>query len=169
MLNDPSDQCSIWQRGARIRMLNRYHRDYDYGAIVDSSLGQKSVEASSSVHSDHCEAQHRKYMAHHYTVDASDLIAEVVYLEATFALNLHLMRASLCKTCDHLCSGWKVVNRPRVLQVAHLRCPSNGADGVRGHMDLCASDPGEKRISSHSMEVGIELPHQLCYGWTVIL
>jgi hypothetical protein len=37
-------------------------------------------------------------------IDASDLIAEVVYLEAALALGLHLMRAS------DLSTGQEVVN-----------------------------------------------------------
>jgi hypothetical protein len=91
-------------------MSNRHHRDYDYIAIVSGSLSQKGIEALSFIYSNHREAQHREYMAHHYSINVSDLVAKVIYLKAAFNLSLHTMRASLCKACHHLGSGREVVN-----------------------------------------------------------
>jgi hypothetical protein len=85
-------------------------------------------------------------------------------LEAALTLNLHLMKASLRKACDHLCSGRKVVNRLGVLQIAHLWRSSNGADEIEGHMDLHLSNPSEEEIVDSSVDVGVELFHQLRYG-----
>jgi hypothetical protein len=147
---------------------HRHHGDCDYEAIIDGDLGQESIEASSPIHGDQCEAQYQEYAVHYHSVDVSDLIAEVMYLKAALTLSLHLMRVSLCKTCNHLCSGREVVNWPGVIQVAHLWCSGNGADEIRGQVDLCASNPGEKGITNPPMDVGIELPHQLCDGWVVI-
>jgi hypothetical protein len=107
---------------------NQHRRECDYGAIVDRSLSQESVKASCTVHGDHREAQHRKYTTHHHTVDASDLIAEVMYLKAALTLGLHLMRASLCEARDHLNASQEVVNRPGVIRVVHPWCSGNGPD-----------------------------------------
>jgi hypothetical protein len=138
---------------------NKHHGDLDYGAIIDGGLGQKSVEASNPIHGDQCEAQHREYTTHHYSVYASDLIAEVVDLEAALTLGLHLMRASLCKALDHLCSGREVVNGQ-----GYSKLRTHGTDEIGGHMDLYASDPSEEGITDPLVDVGIELSHQLCYG-----
>ena len=75
-----------------------------------TSLGQENVEASGLLHSDQNEAQHREHTTHHDVVDASNLIAEVVDLDATLFLYLHLVRASLYEALDHRCLGGKVVN-----------------------------------------------------------
>jgi hypothetical protein len=83
-------------------VLNRHHGDSDYEAIIDGGLGQESIEASSGIHGDQHEAQHREYTAHHHSIYTSDLITEVVDLEAALTLGLHLMKASLSKACDHL-------------------------------------------------------------------
>jgi hypothetical protein len=140
--------------------------DRDYEAIIDGGLGQESIEASSPIHGDQREAQHCEYTAHHYSIYTSDLITEVLDLEA---LGLHLIRVSLYKARDHLYLGREVVNRLGALWVVHSWRSSNGTDKIRGNMDLRASDPSEKRIANSPVDVRIELPHQLCYGWTVIL
>jgi hypothetical protein len=150
-------------------MPNRHHGDHDYGAIIDGSLGQKSVKASSPIHGDQREAQYLEYSANHYVVYASNLITEVMDLKTGHTLDLHLVRASLQKACNHLCSGREVVNRPRVLWVTHPWHFSNSTDEIRGHMDLRPSNPSEEGITDSLVDVGIELSHQLCYGWTVIL
>ena len=54
-------------------------------------------------------------MINHDAVDALNLIAKVMDLEATLSLCLHLVRASLCEELDHLLSGGKVVNWPGIL------------------------------------------------------
>jgi hypothetical protein len=125
-------------------MLNRHHGDYDYRAIIDGGLSQESVEAWSPIHGDQREAQHREYMAYHHSVYTSDVIIEVMVLEAAFTLGLHLMRVFLHKGRNHFCSGREVVNQPRVLLVVNSWHSSNGVDEIRGHMDLHASDPSEK-------------------------
>jgi hypothetical protein len=108
-------------------------------------------------------------MAHHHSVYASDLINEVVDLEAALALDLHLMRVSLCNACDHLGSGWEVVNQPGVLRVAHPWCSSDGTNKIEGQMNLCPSNPSEEGITDSPVDVGVELPYQLLYHRTVIL
>jgi hypothetical protein len=107
-------------------------------------------------------------MAHHYAIDASDLIAEVVDLEATLSLYLHLLRSPLYKVLNHLCSGKEVVNQLRVLWVAHLWHSSDGFDKIRGHMDLLSFDPSEEGITVSPVQVGVELSNQLLYHWTMV-
>jgi hypothetical protein len=97
-------------------------------------------------------------MTHQDAVDAPNLIVEVVDLEATHSLYLHLVRASLYEALDHLCSGGeKVVNWPGILWIAHLRCSSDSTDKVKGHMDLLLFDPSIEGITSPSIQVGVEL------------
>jgi hypothetical protein len=74
---------------------HRHHGDRDYEAIINGGLGHESIKASSPIHGDQREAQYREYVVHHHLVDVSDLIVEVVYLNAALALGLHLMRVSL--------------------------------------------------------------------------
>jgi hypothetical protein len=90
-------------------------------------------------------------------VDALNLIAEVMDLEATLSICLHLVRASFYEALDHLCSGGRVVNRPRILRVVHSRCSSDSTNEVEGHMDLLLSDPGIEGIANHPVQVGVEL------------
>ena len=90
-------------------------------------------------------------------------------LEATLSLCLHLVWSSLYKVLDHLFSGRKVVNRPRIHQFGHSWCPSDGTDEVRIHMDLLPFDPSVEGIASPPMQVGVELTNQILDRWAVIL
>jgi hypothetical protein len=96
-------------------------------------------------------------MTHHNAVNASNLIAKVVDLEATLSLCLHLVKASLCEALDHLCSSGNVFNQLGILHVAHLRCSSDSTDEAGGHMDLLLFGPSIEGISSPPVQVGVEL------------
>jgi hypothetical protein len=90
-------------------------------------------------------------------------------LKTILTLGLHLVKTSLYKACDYLCSGREVVNQSGVLLVVHLWRSSNAADEIGGHMDLHASNPSEDGIADSLVDIGVELSHQLCFGWTTIL
>lgn len=50
------------------------------------------------------------YMTNQDTIHASDIVAEVMHLETTLSLSLHLMGAPIGKTLDLLSADGKAVN-----------------------------------------------------------
>jgi hypothetical protein len=59
---------------------------------------------------DHRVADDWEYSASEDVVDATDVIAEVAHLEATFALELYLMRAPLSKTCYQVYASKEMID-----------------------------------------------------------
>jgi hypothetical protein len=97
VLDNPSDQGSIWQDNTFVSVSHCHHRGSDQGAIIDGGLNQESIETVSPLHCDHRVAQNREYLAGQDVVNASYVIAEVAQLKAALSLSLHLVRAPSVK------------------------------------------------------------------------
>lgn len=89
---------------------HRHHHRCHQGAIVDGSLGQKSLKTAIALYSDRCKAHYREYMTNQDAVDALDVVSEVVHMKTTLSLSFYLMGTPIGETPDHHCVGGKTVD-----------------------------------------------------------
>jgi hypothetical protein len=53
---------------------------------VDGSLGQQGIKTACPLYSDHCMANDREYPTPQDMVDTSNIVAEIIHLDATLSV-----------------------------------------------------------------------------------
>jgi hypothetical protein len=73
----------------------------------------------------------REYSTSQDVVDAPDIVAKVVHLEANLSFQLHLVRASLNETCHQVSPSKEMIDWIRVSWVMYARCSGDLANERR--------------------------------------